>query len=423
MSLIPAHFFKGSIFSAAAAVAVGVFGYLTRRVLANSLAENDCAFFYSLFALFTLITIFVQCGTADTVLYELPVFLETKRKRCGTAIYKFIEKFQSFNALICTGGIILLFPLLKKYYFNYPVTFFNFFIFSLILWGMALENTTQFALNSQKRFGVMSIMRVVKAGLFFTGCCFFATIDMFPGIITSCVIVTTACSLYGVWLIKKTMPRKGNLLPKKLKRNVVKSGVVFMVLASGNIVIQDLGTCTLSLFSSSREVVLFNIALPLSMIVQSMLVVLNVFTPMVTNLCINNDKKALKKLFNTIFIFTAAMLILTIPVFYYGGEIIIKIMFSEKFIAAKWSAFFLIEAALLAIPVRSLMTLFNAANQKKTSLKTMVPMTLATLILFPLLSHSYGATGTGIAALAATGIWLAAYLHCYINFMKQPQIY
>ncbi len=423
MSLIPAHFFKGSLFSAASAVAVGVFGYLTRRFLANSLAENDYAFFYSTFALFTLTSIIIQCGTADVVLFELPGFLERRRKRCGTAIYKFIQKFQSFNALICTGVLLLLFPLLKKYYFNYPVTFFNFFIFALILWGMTLENTTLFALNSQGKFEIMSVLRVVKSGLFFAGCWLFATIDIFSGIITSCVIVTVACSLYGVWLISKTMPGKGYILPRKLKRNVINSGVVFMILASGNIVIQDLGTCTLSLFSSPREVVLFNIALPLSMIVQSMLVVLNVFAPMIAECCMKNDKKALKKLFDIIFISAAAIMILTVPVFYFGGEFIIKIMFSEKFIAAKWSAFFLIEAALLAIPVRSLMILFNATGKKRTSLKTIFPMSLATIILFPLLSYLYGATGTGIAALLTTGIWLAAYLYCYMNFIKQPEIY
>ena len=136
-----------------------------------------------------------------------------------------------------------------------------------------------------------------------------------------------------------------------------------------------------------------------------------------------NDKKALKKLFDIIFISVAAIMILTVPVFYFGGEFIIKIMFSEKFIAAKWSAFFLIEAALLAIPVRSLMILFNATGQKRTSLKTIFPMSLATIILFPLLSYLYGATGTGIAALLTTGIWLAAYLYCYMNFIKQPEIY
>lgn len=422
MSLIPAHFLKGSVVSAAAAIAVGVFGYLTRRLLANTLAENDYAFFYSTFALFNLMTLFVQCGTADVVLYELPGLLETKHKRSGAAIYRFILKFQSFNALICTAGILLLFPLWEKYYFNYPVTFFNFLIFVLILWGMTLESTTLFALNSLKKFSAMSVLRVVKSGLFFFGCWLFAAMNMFAGIITSCVIVTVACSLYGVGLVNKMMPDNRNLLPQKMKCKAVNSGIIFMILASGNIVIQDLGTCTLSLFSSSREVVLYNIALPLSMIVQAMLVVLNVFAPMIAECCIKNNKKALKKLFNTIFISTAAMLTLAVPVFYYGGELIIKIMFSEKFIAAKWCAFFLIEAALLTIPVRSLMILFNAAKQKRTSLKAIVPMALATIIVFPLLSHWYGATGAGIAALLATGFWLAAYLYHYRKFMELPEI-
>ena len=111
-------------------------------------------------------------------------------------------------------------------------------------------------------------------------------------------------------------------------------------------------------------------------------------------------------------------MILTVPVFYFGGEFIIKIMFSDKFAAAKWSAFFMVEAALLAIPVRLLMALFNAAGNKRTSLKAIIPQAIAAIVLFPLLSRLYGATGTGIAALLTTGIWLAAYLYFYRNFMK-----
>ena len=55
--------------------------------------------------------------------------------------------------------------------------------------------------------------------------------------------------------------------------------------------------------------------------------------------------------------------------------------------------------------------------------KAIVPMAIATLGLFPVLSHFYGAAGTGIAALLATAVWLAAYLYYYRKFMKLPEIY
>lgn len=419
MSVFPSRFLKGSVITAGAAVLVGIFGYLTRRLLANNLEEADYAFFYSAFALINLAVILNQVGTSNVILFELPGVLLKNKKRYSAAVYHFIKGFQSFNSCFCTLIFLVVYPFLKKYYFNYPIHFYNFLLFALMIWGMVLESTTLFALNAFHRFGTMGCLRILKNMLFFLCGWIFVSLDCFSGIIASCVIATTACTIYGNWTVEKLLyPFKGKLHSNQ-KYKIVKDGIIFMILASGTIVLQDFGTCTLSLFSNSREVVLFNIALPLSMIVQSMLIVLDVFTPMLSNYYINKEINNLRKFFQLIFLFTAVSMLCAFPVFYYCGDFIITLMFSQKFIAAKWSAFFLIEAALLVVPVRALMGLFNVAGKKRMALIGIIPMSVATVILFPLLSYMYGATGASVAALLSIGVWLCSYLFFYTRFVKQ----
>ena len=194
-----------------------------------------------------------------------------------------------------------------------------------------------------------------------------------------------------------------------------------MLLAAGNAIMQDLGTLTLAFVSQTQEVVLFNIALPIAMIVQSMLVVLNVFNPMIAEYCAKNEKALVGKLFNRLFMLTAAMMLAAVPVLYFGGELVITLLLSGKVIAAKWCTIFLVEASLLAVPVRALLNLFNTTDRKSVSLKALAPLGVSAAVLFPCLSYLYGATGAGLAAFLSTAAWLAAYVFYYVRFIRDEQ--
>ena len=81
----------------------------------------------------------------------------------------------------------------------------------------------------------------------------------------------------------------------------------------------------------------------------------------------------------------------------------------------------MIETALLSFPVRALITLFNTVERKDVSLKSLLPMGIAAIVLFPFLSFYYGATGAGIAAFFSTMVWLAAYLFYYKSLLKNEK--
>lgn len=420
MKLIPNVFFRGALLSTGSAILVGVFGYLTRRTLANNLPENDYAFFYSMFALINFSLIFIQFGTAEVLLFEVPRWLEAGAKRCASTGYKFIKKFQSINSVVCILLFLVCFPFLKKYYFSYPVSPINFVLFVLLLWGFSLENTTLFALNTFKRFGLISGLRLIKSGLFFAAACLSLLGGQLSWIIFLIVLATTFCTLAGDFAVRQMgmIPTTCHT-PVKLKKKIVHSGLIFMLLACGNNIAHDVGTITLGFVSTAQEVVLFNIALPIAMIIQSMMIILNVFTPMIAESWAKGEKRQLKRLFNRLFLFTVAAMIIAVPVIVFGGDLLITLLFSKKFIGAKWSTLFLVEAALLSVPIRALLSFFNTIDKKNISLKTLFPTAGAVILLFPVLSRVYGATGAGLAAFLSTVVWLSAYLFYYRRLINE----
>lgn len=418
MKLIPGQILRGSFLSAFSAIIVGLTGYLSRRFMANHLPVNDYAFFYSTFSLISFLLIFTRLGLSDVILYELPGLLAENFKSQAGGFYRFVCRFQSWLVAIFFLLLCASIPLLKKYYYDFPVSMLNLLFFFTILWSFALENTTLFALNSVKKFGTVSLLRSLKSSLFCIAVVLCLREDFFTGIILLCVIITTGCTVAGNLLFKKIIPQS-ELLHREQKKKILKDGGFFIFLATGYAAIQDLGTIAVAFFSSAEEVVLFNIALPIAMIVNSFNVVLQVFMPMIADSFVQKEKKKLKNLFSLMFLLSAVGMLLAFLMLWFLGEEIIRLLFSEKFIAAKLSTLLLVESAILSLPVRSFLNFFNTIGKQKISVITLIPTILGALIAFPLLSWKFGAAGAAGATFLASLTWFGAYCWFYIKFMRE----
>lgn len=418
--IIPKQFIKGSLFAGFSAVLVGLSGYLSRRFMANHLSENDYAFFYSTMALLGLVVLVTHFGFSDVILYELPGMLAKKQHRRASCTYHYTNIFQQTLMVIFLVLLFSITPLLKRFYFDYPINNIYLWFFFLLLWGLTLENTTLFTLNSLKQFGMVSFLRTLKSVFFLLGICIsiYTPYPLF-GIILSMVAITTFCTWFGRRMISadKTLEYR-TPIPRSIRNNVLKGGIIFLFLSGGYTLMQDFGTFVLSFCSTSNEVVLFNIALPISMIVLSFAVVVQVFTPMIADSYVKKEKKRLKQLFYGLLGFTAIAVIIGFFLFWWGGKLIIRFLFSEKFTDAHLCTLFLVEAAILSIPVRVFLMFFNVVGQRIISVKTLIPTIFSAFIAYPLLSICAGATGAGIATLVTTVVWLIGFLIFYIKFMS-----
>lgn len=420
MKLIPAQYLRGSFLFALSAILVGALSYLTRRFMANHLPANDYAFFYSTFSLISFLLILTQAGLSHVILFELPGLFASERKAAAGSFYCFVRRIQSslsalFFLLLCAS-----IPLLKRYYYDFPVSTLQLVLFLTILWGFTFENTTLFALNSVRKFGTVSLLRTLKALLFCLAVILCLKQKSITGIIVLCVAITTLCTLTGNLLFRKVVPQSEKLSGSQ-KKQILKDGGFFIFLTAGYALIQDVGTIAVAFFSSASEVVLFNIALPIAMIVNSFNVVLQVFLPIIADSFAQKEKKKVKNLFALILFGSAVCMVLALPMLWFGGERIICLLFSERFIAAKLSTLLLVEAAILSLPVRAFLNFFNTIGKQNISVITLIPTAAVALIAFPLLSWSFGAAGAAGATLLCSLTWLGAFGWFYGKFMREWQ--
>ena len=165
MGLIPAQFLKGAFFSFVAALLTGICGYLTRRFMANGCTTDEYAFFYSVFSLLSLCIVFIRLGMSDVVLFELPRLLASGKYDQTGMVYSFIRRFQLISSAVAYFLLIIAIPFFQHYYFDFPVNASNLAIYFLAIWGLVLETTVYFALNSLKKFKVLNVIRSLKSVL------------------------------------------------------------------------------------------------------------------------------------------------------------------------------------------------------------------------------------------------------------------
>ena len=418
MSLIPAQFLNGAFFSFVAALLTGICGYLVRRFMANGCTTDEYAFFYSVFSLLSFCVIFIRLGMSDVVLFELPRLLASGKQEQAGMIYRFIRRFQSISSTAAYSLLIIAIPFLRRYYFDFQVNACYLAIYFLAIWGFVLETTSYFALNSLKKFKLLNVIRSLKNVLLLCSVLIGIYLHSFKIIIISFVLICSFCAWLGDRIASRNLPLKHPVAMSGATTQILRSGLVFMMLSGGYVLMSDAGTVALCFFSSAEEVVLFNIALPIAMTVNAFDVVLQIFTPMFSEYFINDEKKKLNQFFLLLSGATILCMISVLPILYYQGEWLIKMLFSERFVAAKLCTLFLVEATILAIPVKAFFLFFNAIGMKTVSVKVLIPVFVGALIFFPLFAYYHGANGAGVTTLMVVLIWLISYIFAYIRIMR-----
>ncbi len=418
MNLIPKQFLSGAFWSAIAAFLSGVCAYATRRLMANNLPGEEFAFFYSVMAFLNLLLIPIHLGTADVILYDLPRMLALRQRRRANVTYSYVYKFQQTMALVFMVILLVSTPLFQKFYFDYQVNIYYLWVFFLIIWGLTLEQTVLFALNSQKKFFAINLLRIMKQALLLITVILALKMEQaLLWIIVSLMLITISCTIIAGKIVLSNGLNIVNKIPHSIRKTVLHSGIVFMLLACGYALMQDFGTFILSIFSNVHNVVLFNIALPIAMIVNSLGIVIAVFVPMIADLYAKGEKRRLKKFIYLLLLLTLGAMLLALPILILHGELLITILFAKQFSDASSATLWLVEAAILSMPVRTLLIFFNTTGNKMISIKTLFPTFISALICYPLLSYFYGASGAAIATFLTTAVWLGTNLIYYAKFL------
>ncbi|MCK4981766.1 MAG: flippase [Victivallaceae bacterium] len=408
--------------SAASMIGVGVLGimnYFIRRILSLNLSEIDYGFFYSAFALVSIILVFLDLGLGQSVTILISKSFAKNNLQESKKIFTITFFVKLLLALTAFAVMEVLAPYLNRYYFEYPGSSTFLILIFLLIPAQALESSFLCIFTARKAFVTHNILMNIKVFIILAGVFFCAKAYGIEYCISWFVIASIIVAVLSFFIVK----RYGiSLLPfKTVKFNDLKSIFAlssWIAISTAAIsVMYSMDTICLTWLEGLKSVAMYNIALPIMQIAQSFFVFPAIFTPFVAEMWQKKDYAGIKR---TCYIGSLLML-LTLPVFilvgvYFSSDII-SLLFDEKYIAAApavtilWSGMVFFSIASFNISA-----LNSGGNQKNVAymvLSCVVVNFVLNVILIPQFNYIGAALATAITyiimALASIIILIMAF--------------
>jgi O-antigen/teichoic acid export membrane protein len=330
-------FLWGSFISLLGAVLIGVMNYLVRRYLANTFSIGEYGFLYAVFSLLALLLAVVDLGMTQAGTILIAKNRAGNRPLRANSIYSFILLTKTSLGTAVYLILALLSSFLVVHYYKFPAGRTVFLIVALLLIFQSAETVCMSALDSAKAFGIKNLLQSVKILLIFLGIALFSAqyglvfaAGMFP-----------VCALLSFIAAYVILSRKFGLKaapeitfnPRTFKHTWDLSRWIAVGLV-GLAAISNMDSILLAGLSSPERVGIYNIALPIVQIVQSIIILPVVFTPIVSELWQHGRKEEIAKLTEAItiilFILLWPALITTLPL----AKFIITLLFGPQFTEA-----------------------------------------------------------------------------------------
>jgi O-antigen/teichoic acid export membrane protein len=330
-------FLWGSFVSLLGAVLIGVMNYLVRRYLANTFSIGEYGFLYAVFSLLTLLLAVVDLGMTQAGTILIAKNRAGNRPLRANSIYSFILLIKTSFGTALFLVLALLSSFLMVHYYKFPGGQTVFLIVALLLIFQSAETVCMSAMDSAKAFGLKNLLQSAKILVIFLGIVLFSAqyglmfaAGMFPaGALLS--FITAYIILSSKFGLKAAPEITFNLRTFKHTWDLSRWIAVGLV---GLTAISNMDSILLAGLSTPERVGIYNIALPIVQIVQSIIILPVVFTPIVAELWQHGRKEEIAKLTEAItsilFILLWLALITTLPL----AKFIITILFGQQFTEA-----------------------------------------------------------------------------------------
>ena len=384
----------------------GLMGYFIRITLAKNLTVGEYGLFFSIFTLFSFLSLFVDLGLSQGTINKLVEYRVHKKFKEMKNLSLSILYVQLTLAVFFSIGLLLLQSFLSNNYYRtdvshimlpfciYFVTLPLAFFLVNIIYGFG-RSVLRGALDTIKNVFILSILIVV----FYS---FNATIKA----------PAYAYALANILVLAIYTPIFLKLFPNffKLKFNFVPADVwktfkygMYVTLATmGWMIITQTDTLMLTYFSTLENVGIYQVALPISTTL--LLVATAIGTaiyPIFSEFQARKDFEKMSEMTSAIYSYIEIIILPAAIILFVYPEIIINVLFGSKFSAG--SA--VIQIFALSGPFISLGLInyyvLSAIGKAKKSLKIMLLAALVNLVLNFVLIPFYGIIGAAIASVIA----------------------
>jgi O-antigen/teichoic acid export membrane protein len=325
-------FARGSLAAIICALVAGVLNYFIRRALALNLSTTDYGFFYSAFALISII-----CSFADIGLTQSGAVLVARHAGRSSVNHVFSSIF-TLKLILGAAGTLLLLILFKPVYHTYLSgggTVPAYIFLALLVLLQSAENAMPPLWNGLKHFLIQNLFLTVR--IFIILVLIFFLLDQYG--------VTAAAAAYA--LVPPVMLGAGLFVAHRLlglrisfkpNRNVWKElfhlGGIMAVASTLLSITFYTDTVILTLLKGLESSGIYNMALPIMQIMSAVLVFPTIFLPFAVDMGKKGEYPALRKIARIAILLTALLLPPVYLFFHFAGEFLITVLFSAEFIRA-----------------------------------------------------------------------------------------
>jgi O-antigen/teichoic acid export membrane protein len=409
-------FIYGSFVSFIGVVLVGIINYFIRRILALNLTQADYGFFYSAIAFINIPLVFIDIGLGYSLTILISKYTTSYSSKKINCFFSLVLLIKSILGIIFCILLVTISTYLSKEFFHYPIGNYVFILLCFLCITSSLSGIINATLNGYKNFfyanlfiNLQSFIILLVTYLFINK---YQTIAPAIGMLLGNLLAFIAGYIYLNFKYKT----KITLKPAGLKyawHETWKIGKWIAFGLAGINIMYYMDTLMLTFLTDLKQVALYNIALPIMQIFQSLLIFPTVFIPIASTLWHQNKKKQIGELINgfisLITFFCWGISIFTIIL----GKDIITILFSSKYTDAYHALIILcIGICFFALAQFLLGTLNSIEKAKFTALSITIGL-LTNIALNYILIPVYGIIGAATAT---------AISYCIISFIGYIKI-
>jgi stage V sporulation protein B len=392
------QFIHGSVISVSGILLLGIINYFIRRSLALNLAEKDYGFFYSAFSVIMLLLAFSDLGLNQASTILIAKSLNAKKTFKGRQIYSCVLASKVIIGVVLFVILLFLAPYFSKYFFKYPGSETSFIFLALLLIFQGIESAPLSVFDAFKAFFDRNLIQVCRAALILI--LVLAFISHYG--LNSVVLIFSLCALVGfvisfIVLIKKYKIWPTRLVGTKLLKSIFGVSGWIAVSIAGLNVMYYMDSLMLTYLKGLESVALYNIALPIMQIVQSMIIFSAVFTPIVSQMWHNNDIAGIKKICLRMTVFMVAL----VPIVFILGKVfaedVITILFSSKFIAAAPALVILLTGMVFFSNANFFLSALNSGHFQKIAAIIVLAGIVFNIIFNFILIPPWGIVGAAVA--------------------------
>ena len=412
MNGIRRYFFGNAAFSLFCSLVIGVCAYLTRRLTSNGLPGDEYAFFFSTFSLISMMVAFSSLGIPNASFFFIPDARNRGQDDEARGYYAWCMRWVTlvgvFLTVVGLPAVLLAGDSMERYGIDSPRVF---WLLLLLPLPLSVFTASTMLLNGMKEFIASNLLMMWNTLTILIGIWLFQARFGMDAVIVVYVAGAWFAGLGGIWWARhKHGCTVLHPIAQERRRRLVKAGGWLLLSCTGYYYFAELGNVMLSYLGTPEETLIFNIALPIALMIRPLYAISEVFAPFSNQLFHDGDTRALRRSVWSMLGVTALMMLGAGVVFGFLGRWIVSLLFGEEFADAAPCTLILIEGALLWNAARFYADMLNSMRRERFAALIAAGLAALSVALYWVFCSRLGADGTAWAALIASAVWLVAVL-------------